>query len=197
MFVGISAFLFFSCRKIHYANFPPKLTGDWVAFGDSLTSGYGSSPGNDYPTLLSKEIGRKIINAGVPGETTENGLNRVDEIIQMQPRVVLLCFGGNDSLQRWPVEKTVANLSAIVDRLQQGGSFVVLIGIRSASVLDHNAKPFKKLAAEKRVLYVPNMLKGILGTPSLMSDQIHPSDEGYKIIAKRLEEVLLPLLPNL
>jgi acyl-CoA thioesterase I len=184
-------------KKDSYANFPPRATGDWVAFGDSLTSGFGASEGSDYPTLLAKNIGRKIINKGVPGQTTENGLGRVDEIIRLQPRVVLLCFGGNDGLQQLPMEKTFVNLGAMIDRLHEGGTFVVLIGVRSASISDRYAKQFKMLAAEKQVLYVPNILSGVLGSPSLMSDYIHPNDDGYKAIAGRLEKILQPLLPRL
>ena len=124
-------------------------------------------------------------------------MNRLEEIVRLQPRVVLLCLGGNDGLQQLPMEKTFANLSAIIDRLQSSGSFVVLIGVRSASISDRYASHFKKLAKEKRVLFVPNILSGILGTPNLMSDYVHPNEDGYKAIAERLEKILTPLLPKL
>jgi len=124
-------------------------------------------------------------------------MNRLDEILRLQPRVVLLCLGGNDGLQQLPTDKTFANLSAIIDRLQAQGSFVVLIGVRSASISDRYASHFKKLAKEKHVLFVPNILSGILGTPNLMSDYVHPNEDGYKAIAERLEKILTPFLPNL
>jgi lysophospholipase L1-like esterase len=196
LLLGVGIY-FLANRKPHYTNFPPRATGDWIAFGDSLTAGYGASPGNDFPTLLGKKLGLKIVNKGVPGDTTENGLNREEEIVRLQPRVVLLCFGGNDALQQLPVEKTFSNLAAMIDRLQETGTFVVLIGIRSASISDRYASHFKKLAKEKHVLYVPNILSGILGTPHLMSDYVHPNDEGYNVIADRLEKILNPLLPQL
>jgi acyl-CoA thioesterase-1 len=195
--IAAAIFVFRACRKANFTNFPPTATGDWVAFGDSLTAGFGASDGNDYPALLSKSIGKPILNKGVPGETTENALRRVEEIVRLQPRVVLLCLGGNDGLQQLPMDKTFANLSTIIDRLHQSGSFVVLVGVRSASIRDHYEKSFKILAAEKQVLYVPNVLKGVLGNPGLMSDYIHPNDDGYKAIAERLEKILNPLLPNL
>lgn len=197
LLLAVGIFIFRACRTPTYTNLPPRATGDWVAFGDSLTAGFGASEGYDYPTLLSKNIGRKILNKGVPSETTENALGRVEEIVRLQPRVVLLCFGGNDGLQQLPMEKTFANLSAIIDRLQEGGSFVVLVGVRSASVRDRYAKSFKALAAEKHVLYVPNILSGVLGTPNLMSDYVHPNDEGYRAMAERLEKILSPILPSL
>jgi acyl-CoA thioesterase I len=189
------AFYFFHTAPL--TNLPPRAKGDWIAFGDSLTSGFGAAQGNDYPTLLSQKLGRPILNKGVPGETSENALSRVEQIVRLQPRVVLLCLGGNDGLQQLPLDKTFANISTIIDRLQQTGSFVVLIGVRSASVSDRYSSPFKKLAKEKHVLYVPNILSGILGTPHLMSDYVHPNEEGYKAIAERLEKILNPLLPKL
>lgn len=194
----VGAIYFFrGCGKTDYANLPPRANGEWVAFGDSLTAGFGASQGSDYPAFLSQKIGRPILNKGVSGATTENALGQLDEILRLQPRVVLLCLGGNDGLQQLSISQTFANLSTIIDRLQESGSFVVLIGVRSASISDKYASPFKKLAREKHVLYVPNILSGVLGSPSLMSDYIHPNDEGYKAIADRLEQTLTPFLPKL
>jgi len=118
-------------------------------------------------------------------------------VARAKPRVVLLCFGGNDSLNHEPPSRTFANLGRMIDRLHQEGSFVVLIGIRSASLRDQNEKNFKQLAREKRVLYVPDMLQGLAFKPVFMSDAIHPNDEGYRRIAERLERILRPLLPRL
>jgi lysophospholipase L1-like esterase len=113
------------------------------------------------------------------------------------PRVVLLCLGGNDSLNQESKKETFANLAAIIDRLHEQGSFVVLIGIRSASLRDKNESHFQQLAREKHVFYVPNLLKGVAFKPVYMSDAIHPNDEGYDKVAARLEKALRPLLPRL
>ncbi len=91
----------------------------------------------------------------------------------------------------------MANIGTMIDRFNAHGSFVVLIGIRSASVRDKNESFFKKLAQEKEVLYVPNFLKGVLGDPSLMSDYVHPNDAGYEFFAARLEKILQPYLARL
>ncbi len=184
-------------RTPSYVNFPPRATGDWIAFGDSLTSGHGANEGGDYPIQLAKRLRVKIQNLGVPGHTTADGLARLDQAAQLQPRVVLLCLGGNDSLRSVPSETTFANLATMIDRFHATGSFVVLLGVRSVGLSDKNAKRFEQLAKSKRVLLVPNILDGILFTPSLMSDEVHPNDQGYAKIAERLEEVLLPLLPKL
>jgi lysophospholipase L1-like esterase len=178
-------------------NLPPRAIGPWIAFGDSLTEGHGASEGRAYPAVLGANLGVPILNLGASGETSADGLLRLDAVAKQRPRVVLLCFGGNDALNQVPLTRTLANLGAIIDRLQAEGSFVVLIGIRSASLLDQNEKYFAQLAREKRVLYVPDMLRGVAFKPIYMSDAIHPNDEGYKRIAARLEKVLRPLLPEL
>ena len=180
------------------ANLPPTATGPWVAFGDSLTQGYGAGAGTDYPTQLGKLFGFPIQNFGVAGETSSDGLKRIAEVESIDPRVVLLCFGGNDVLQGLSPEQMFANLSAMIDRLQARGSFVVLIGIRGAGLLgDKNADGFKKLAAEKQVKHVSNMLDGLLTEPKFMSDYVHPNEAGYGRIAARLEAELRPLLEKL
>ena len=180
-----------------YANLPPTASGPWVAFGDSLTEGFGATAGNDYVAVLGRKLGVSIRNLGKSGETTSDGLNRIQEVAQLSPRVVLLCFGGNDSLNQESRTQAFVNLGRMIDRLHQGGSFVVLIGIRSASLRDQNEKHFAKLAREKRVLYVPDMLRGLVFKPVYMSDAIHPNDAGYQKIAERLEKKLRPLLPKL
>ncbi|MDB6040195.1 MAG: family lipase [Verrucomicrobiales bacterium] len=188
---------FFWFRAEHYVNLPPLAGRTWLAFGDSLTSGYGASEGHDYPTLLGAKLGVKIINQGRAGETSQDGLARIDQTILLDPRVVLICFGGNDTLQAIPREQTIANVGAMVDRFVAHGSFVVLIGIRSASVRDKNESLFKSLAREKQILYVPNFLKGVFGSPDLMSDYVHPNDAGYEFVATRLEGILQPFMPQL
>jgi lysophospholipase L1-like esterase len=190
--------LFFAFRsEPRYDNFPPINGTSWVAFGDSLTAGTGASEGNDFPVLLGKRLGFPILNFGTPGATTQDALGKVDEVLRANPRVVLLCFGGNDTLNGVPHEQTFANLAQIIDQMHQAGTFVVLIGIRTASVRDKYRSEFARLARAKRVLLVPNILAGVLGDAGLMSDYVHPNDQGYAVIADRLETVLRPLLTEL
>jgi lysophospholipase L1-like esterase len=196
--VGVTLLLVWLLRpERQFANYPPRASGPWVAFGDSLTEGFGASEGKDYPAVLGERLGVSITNLGKSGETTSDALKRVDEIAGLRPRVVLLCFGGNDSLSGEPASRTFGNLAQIVDRLHAEGSFVVLIGIRSASLRDRNGTHFSELAREKDVLYVPDMLKGLALRPVYMSDAIHPNDAGYARIAERLEKVIRPMLPKL
>jgi len=192
----VGVFIWFSGTR-DYRNLPPTADGPWVAFGDSLTEGYGASPGNDYPSLLGKRLGVDIQNLGKTGETSEDGLNRVDAVVALKPRVALLCFGGNDALQGKAASQTIANIGQIIDRLHAEGSFVVLIGIRSASLRDRNESHYKELARDKGVLYVPDMLKGLAFKPIYMSDAIHPNDAGYGRIAERLDQALQPVMAKL
>jgi acyl-CoA thioesterase-1 len=196
--LAVAAGLFFCFRsEPAYVNHPPVKGKTWVAFGDSLTSGYGASDGNDYPSLLGKRLGLPILNFGTPGATTQDALGRVDEVRRADPKVVLLCFGGNDTLNSVPHRQTFQNLSRMIDAFHQAGAFVVLMGVHSASLRDKYRSEFKELAREKKVLLVPNILEGVLGNPGLMADYVHPNDQGYAAIAERLEKVLEPWLPEL
>ncbi|MBX3732734.1 MAG: arylesterase [Verrucomicrobiae bacterium] len=178
-------------------NFPPSATGPWVAFGDSLTEGHGAEPGGDYPSQLSRRLGIPIVNLGRGGVTTGEGLARVDEVVALRPRVVLLCLGGNDVLRQQSSAEMMSNLDAIIERLHHGGSFVVLLGIRSASLRDRNQKAFDRLARDRQVLLVPDLLDGVMFRPELMADPIHPNERGYAKIAERVEQRLAPWLPKL
>ena len=184
-------------RPASYVNLPPRATGPWVALGDSLTAGYGAADGQDYPTLLAGRLGVAIPNLGVHGHTSADGLALVDEVAQLQPRVVLLCLGGNDVLHQQPRATMITNLASIIDRLHQAGSFVVLIGVRGTGLRDKNEAHFRTLARNKQVLYVPDILRGVFLKPIYMADAVHPNDEGYARIAERLEQVLKPWLPRL
>lgn len=195
--IAIAAWLLKPSGPRAFTNLPPTARGEWIAFGDSLTAGYGAGEGRDFPRLLSQRLGVNIRNLGVSGDTTHGGLSRLDATTRLGPRVVLLCLGGNDGLLQLPRDETFKNLGVMIDRFHGAGSFVVLIGVRSATVRDKNEKPFKELAREKQVLLVPNILDGLLTDPRLMSDTIHPNDAGYERIAERLENVLRPLREQL
>src|SRR5690348_11785860 len=109
LLLGIGLFAFCWFRPVSYKNLPPTAKGDWIAYGDSLTAGYGASDDNNYPAVLSRQLGIPIRNFGINGDTTEMGLRRIEEAIKIQPRVVLLCLGGNDGLQRMSGDEMFSN----------------------------------------------------------------------------------------
>ena len=165
-----------------------------VAFGDSLVSGVGSTDGQDFVSALSTQVGVPILNEGVAGNTTADALARVDDILALNPKVVLVLFGGNDALQQVPASETFANLGVLIETIHESGAMVVLLGVRGGLLRDEYGSQFEDLARTYNTAFVPDVLTGVFGRPALMSDPIHPNDAGYLIIANRVAPVLQPLL---
>jgi acyl-CoA thioesterase I len=165
-----------------------------IAFGDSLTAGYGAAPGDDYPSRLSKITGLTVQNAGVSGDTTESALARIDDVIARNPRIVIVGLGGNDFLRRMEISATEANLRTIVRRIQDAGAMVVLLGFRFPSISGNYEDMYERVAEEERAMLVEGTLKGILNNPSLKSDEIHPNGRGYELMATRIAEPLRKLM---
>lgn len=164
-----------------------------ICFGDSITEGQGASKGNDYPTLLSQLIGGKVVNAGVSGDTTYDALMRIEkDVLSKDPKIVVVEFGGNDFLRRVPVKETLKNIILIIERIQDKGSMVVLVSVKT-SMFDPYIKRLRKIAKNKGVYLVENILKGIMKNREFKSDGLHPNDAGYKFIAERVSVVLKQL----
>ena len=176
-----------------------------VAFGDSLTAGFGAEPGASYPDFLQKELDRaglawRVVNAGVSGDTTTDGLNRVGDVLAYKPRVVILEFGGNDGLRGLPIETTRANLEQMVVALRKSGAAVVLAGM----TLPPNYGPdyihafeqvFSGLAARHHTAFVPMIYKDLIHVPNtIQQDGIHPTAKGSDILADTMFAALKPLL---
>ncbi len=174
-------------------NYPPK-NQIIVAFGDSLVEGVGATPGNDFVSVVERTLGVEIINRGKSGDTTANGITRVDEVIADDPGIVIVLLGGNDALRRIPKQETFANLGAIIERLQSAGAVVVLLGVRGGILGDGYANEFEALAETYHTPHVSNVLEGLITNPKLMHDGIHPNDQGYAIVAERVTEVLQAVL---
>jgi acyl-CoA thioesterase-1 len=166
-----------------------------IAFGDSLTAGYGAGAGEDYPSGVSRRLSIAVMNAGVSGDTTDSALARLDDdVLSRDPRIVLVGLGGNDFLQSVPIATTEANLRTIVRRIREAGAMVVLLGFRFPSLnADYDAM-YKRIAKDEKALLVPRMLKGILDDPSLKSDAIHPNARGYALMAERVADPLAELI---
>ena len=190
----IFAYFYFLNRSAEEKNYP-RAGKNIIAFGDSLVEGAGASSGKDFVSLLSKEINAPIINAGQSGDTTAVALVRLDkDVLSQDPRIVIILIGGNDAVRRVPKEEVIKNLGTIIDQIQKKGAAVLLIGIQGGIFRDQYKKLFANLAREKKVFYVPSILEDIFGHPQLMSDSLHPNDQGYEIMAKRIEPVLREIL---
>jgi acyl-CoA thioesterase-1 len=157
-----------------------------IAFGDSLTAGYGAAPGDDYPARLSTLIGQPVQNAGVSGDTTASALTRLDDVLTRDPRVIIVGLGGNDFLQGIPIASTEANLRTIVQRIEAAGSMVVLLGFRFPSLSADYEEMYTRVAKQEHCLLIKGVLSGILTDASLKSDEIHPNARGYALMAERM-----------
>lgn len=158
-----------------------------IAFGDSLTAGYGAAPGEDYPSRLSALLGKPVLNAGVSGDTTEGALARLDkDVLAREPRIVLVGLGGNDFLQGVAIRSTEATLTTIVRRIHGAGAMVVLLAFRFPSLTDNYEEMYTRVARQERCLLIKGTLSGILTDPSLKSDEIHPNARGYALMAERV-----------
>jgi acyl-CoA thioesterase-1 len=166
-----------------------------ICFGDSLTEGIGGRPGEDYPSILAQRLGVRVINAGRRGDTTAVALARLAaDVLEKNPRLVVVMLGGNDFLRQVPLSDTKKHLEEIVRRTQDRGAMVVVSGIRLGLFTDEYGPIFEEIAARRGALYVPEVLKGILSDAKLRSDRIHPNGSGYRLIAERIAEKVKPLL---
>lgn len=158
-----------------------------IAFGDSLTAGYGASAGEDYPSRLASLIGTNVINAGVSGDTTDSAAARLDaDVLARDPRIVIVGLGGNDFLRQAPIEGTEQNLRAIIRRIQGSGAMVALLGFHFPSLTANWGKMYARVAHDEGCLLIDDVLDGIESNASLKSDEIHPNARGYQIMAERV-----------
>ena len=162
-----------------------------LAFGDSLTYGNGAVA-QAYPVQLQTLIGRKVINAGVSGEVSAQGLRRLPKLLEMyEPSLVILCHGGNDILRRSSKEKLKANLIAMIELSRKSGAQVLLVGVPGFGLLGLSTVPlYEEVAEEQNVLYEGAVLEKIENETSLKSDRIHPNSLGYGLMAEAFAEVL-------
>ncbi len=166
-----------------------------IAFGDSLTAGYGAQPGEDYPTRMAAILGVPILNAGVSGDTTDMALARIDtDVLTRDPRIVIVGLGGNDFLRGVPISTTEANLRSIIRRVQSAGAVSVLIGYRFPSLNANYGDMYERVAKDEHCLLVAGVLKGIWTDPSLKSDEIHPNARGYQLMAERIANPVKKLI---
>jgi acyl-CoA thioesterase-1 len=166
-----------------------------VCFGNSLTWGMGASAGNDYPALLARHLPFPVINAGRSGDTTEDALKRIArDVLNQNPRLVIVELGSNDFLRGIDKEKTAENLEQIVKQIQDAGAMVALVEVRTELIGQQQLSELKRIARQRQTLLIPNILRGIITDPGLKSDPIHPNDAGYKIMAERILKVIKRVL---
>jgi len=178
-----------------------------VCFGDSLTAGYGTDPGQSYPDYLQKLLDAdshayRVVNAGISGNTTKDGRERVEHIVSLHPEIVVLEFGGNDGLRGLPIEATQANMDAMVVELKKAGIKVALAGITLPPDYgpDYIAKfnaMYPALARTYKLPLLPFLLKDVYGVPGdIQEDHTHATAQGNQRVAANVEALILPLLKS-
>ena len=178
-----------------------------IAFGDSLTSGFGiPEREKSYPALLQKRLDAegysyKVLNHGQGGDTSQRGLERLYLATGIGSAEILIVeFGANDAAQNIPVETIRANLDEILTRIAASNKRTLLCGIRlpegkDGAYSDRFAAMFRELARKHNVDVLEDFMKGVAGEPShLLADGIHPNESGARIIADRVFDSLRPLL---
>lgn len=162
-----------------------------LAFGDSLTYGTGAREEESYPAQLARIVGRKVVREGVPGEVSAAGLKRLPALLdEHQPKLLLLCHGGNDFLQRMPKAEAAANVRAMVRMARERGIDVLLIGTPEPGFTVTPPDFYGQIAKEFHIPYEGDILGKVLRDASLKSDQVHPNAQGYRLIAERVAELL-------
>ena len=174
----------------------PKLsklaaTDTIVAFGDSLTFGTGASEAESYPIVLGQLLARKVVRAGVPGEVTEGGLARVQEVIdEHKPKLMIVCLGGNDMLRKVDEAQTKNNLRALIKTIQAQGIAVVLMGVPKPALVTSAPPFYEAIAKEFGIPYEGKIVTDVLYQRDLKSDAIHPNAKGYRRMAEALAALL-------
>jgi acyl-CoA thioesterase I len=178
-----------------------------VCFGDSLTAGFGADPGQSYPDFLQSDLDARglsyhVVNEGISGNTTKDGVDRLDHVLRLKPALVVVEFGGNDGLRGLPIEQSRANLDTILKTLAASGTRVVLAGI----TLPPNYGPdyihqfnatYALLAKKYDVPMLPFLLQGVFGVPGMMqADQTHATGAGNQIVAQNVLTLITPLLKH-
>ena len=187
----IVVFLLAACER---APTLPKLsTHDViVAFGDSLTHGTGAASDAAYPAVLSSLTGRTVINAGVPGDTTNSALERLPAVLaEHKPRLVLLCLGGNDMLRKYPAVATENNLRLLVQTIRASGADVILIGVPEPRLFGGAPDFYARVAEDMALPLEADIFNDVLKDNRLKSDPIHANAAGYRVVAERLAEFLV------
>jgi acyl-CoA thioesterase I len=178
-----------------------------VAFGDSLTAGYGLSEEQSYTTLLQRKLDDKnyryrVINAGVSGDTSAGGVRRIDWALEGNVKYLILELGGNDALRGQPVTVMKKNLAQIIERAQSRNVTVILAGMEAPPNLGEEytrayREVFRDLAKRYKLAFIPFVLEGVGGRAEFnQPDGIHPNAEGEKIMTENVWRVLEPLLKN-
>jgi acyl-CoA thioesterase-1 len=158
-----------------------------LAFGDSLTRGNGAPDNESYPAVLQRLSGRRVINAGVSGELSAQGLKRLPALLdKYHPDLLILCHGGNDILRRKDINRMADNVRRMIRLAETRHIPVILLGIPRPGLFLSAAPVYGDIAESTGSLYLADLIPDILGDRSLKSDSVHPNGSGYRRMAETI-----------
>ncbi|GAA0682445.1 arylesterase [Marinobacterium maritimum] len=162
-----------------------------LAFGDSLTVGVGTSAEQSYPAVLGQLSGRRVVSSGVSGEISAQGLKRLSaELARVQPNLLILLHGGNDILRNRSTTELEGNLEAMISLAQQQNIPVVLLGVPEKRLFSDAAPLYAALAERHNLVFIEDLLAGLLRQPAMKSDAVHLNARGYRVLAEGIHQVL-------
>ena len=162
-----------------------------LAFGDSLTKGYGAAEDESYPAVLARLSARRVINAGVSGEVSGEGLRRLPAMLeQHRPRLLILCHGGNDMLRGRSLTRMEDNLRGMAQLARERAIPVVLLGVPNRGLFLASYEAYARIAEDLNLVFIEDLIPEILGDSDLKSDAIHPNASGYRMIAETIHAAL-------
>ncbi len=162
-----------------------------LAYGDSLTYGTGVAEDQAYPSVLQALLNRTVINAGLPGEISRDGLRRLPGVLDKEmPALLILCHGGNDILRRKNKKRTRANVAAMVELAKARGIQVVMLGVPNFGLLLDAVPFYEEVAQEFDVPIDVDILPSLLSDNEFKSDTVHPNAAGYARMARAVHELL-------
>lgn len=171
----------------------PKLEKSSVilAFGDSLTLGEGVDRVDSYPAVLARLTGVKIINAGVSGETSSEGLQRLPELLEKhEPDLLILLEGGNDILRKVPESAIQQNLATMIELAQLKGIAVLLVGVPEKKLFGDSLDLYSELAEAYQIPVEDDIVASLIKRPSMKSDYVHFTRQGYQALAEAIYKKL-------
>lgn len=165
--------------------------GTIIAFGDSLTAGVGTAPAKSYPSVLAQLSNRRVVNAGVSGETTSQGLGRLSTVLNDNAAdLLILIEGGNDILRNQNLTQTKRNLAQMIELAQNQGISVVLVGVPEKKLFSKTAPLYKELAEEYGLVFEGEIIGDLIRQSKYKSDSVHFNSEGYRVMAKEIYKLL-------
>lgn len=177
-----------ACGGPELAPLPPRATV--LAFGDSLTYGTGAA-GRGYPEVLAELTGLAVVNAGVPGEISARGRERLPGLLaEHRPALVVLVHGGNDTLRNMPAARTRENLAAMIDASRGAGAQVVMLGVPGRNLMLSAPSYYAEVAEAAEVPVDLDTLPRLMRDRAVKSDSVHFNGRGYRLMAEAVRDLL-------